>query len=415
MVEKKILLIVVDGMGDRPIPQLNHKTPLEVANKPMMDELAKRGITGIVDVIGVGIPPGSAPANIALLGYDPYKCYTGRGAFEALGLGLEVMPNDVAFRANFATVDDNLIVLDRRAGRYIAEADILAEAINDIKVEHAPEVKIIFKRGIEHRGVLILRGSGLSKDVSDTDPERENIRIQFSKPLVDTLEAKKTARILNEFTLKSFHILSNHKANFSRISRGEKPANIILCRGAGTLPTIEKFNERYGLKGICIAGVPLIKGVAKAIGLDVLNVEGATGGLDSNLIAKAKAAIKATKDYDFIFIHVKGADTASHDGLIEEKIKFIERVDKMIEIIFNELNEYEVYMAITADHCSPISIRDHSGDPVPLLIYAPNIIPDDVKSFSERECLKGGLSRLKGLDILPILLNYAYKMKKFGE
>lgn len=415
MVEKRIILIVVDGMGDRAIPELNYKTPLEVANKPTIDELTRNGLTGIIDVIGVGIPPGSAPANLALLGYDPYECYTGRGAFEALGLGLDLLPGDIAFRANFATVNDDLIVLDRRAGRYLVEGDLLAEAINDIKIESSPNVSIMFKHGVEHRGVLVLRGSGLSKDVSDTDPEKENVKILTSKPLSNTPEAIRTANILNEFTIKSFKVLSSHPANLSRISRGHKPANIILCRGAGTLPNIKKFEERYGIKGVCIAGVPLIKGVAKAVGLDVLNVEGATGGLNSNLMAKAEAAVKAAEKYDFIFLHVKGADTASHDGLIKEKIRFIEAVDEMVGRIIEGLNKYEVYLSITADHCSPIIIRDHSGDPVPVLIYGPYIVNDDVDKFSERDCLKGGLGRIRGLDLLPILLSYSSKAKKFGE
>jgi len=410
-----MVLIVIDGMGDRPIPKLNNKTPLEVANKPVIDELAKNGLNGIISVIGVGIPPGSAPANLALLGYDPYEYYTGRGAFEALGLGLDLTPSDIAFRANFATVNDNLIVLDRRAGRYLVEGDVLAEAINKIRIEYDPNVSIIFKHGVEHRGVLVLRGPGLSKDVSDTDPEMENVKVLMSRPLSNTPEAIKTSKILNEFTIKSFKVLSSHPANLSRISRGDKPANIILCRGAGTLPNIKKFNERYRIKGVCIAGVPLIKGVARAVGLDVLNVEGATGGLNSNLMAKAEAAIKAAENYDFIFIHVKGADTASHDGLIEEKVKFIEAVDKMVGRIIEGLSKYEVYLAITADHCSPIALRDHSGDPVPVLIHGPSLISDDVNKFSERDCLKGGLGHIRGLDLLPLLLNYASKAKKFGE
>lgn len=415
MVEKKIVLIVADGMGDRLIPKLGNKTPLEVANKPVMDELARLGITGIMDVVGVGVPPGSAPANLALLGYDPYKYYTGRGAFEALGLGLDLMPGDVAFRANFATVDNNLHVLDRRAGRSLVEGDILAEAVSKIKVESASDVSIIFKRGVEHRGVLVLRGSCLSKDVSDIDPEREGVKINLSKPLLDTPEARKTAEILNEFTLKSFEVLSNHPVNISRVARGEKPANIVLCRGAGTMPNVEKFTDRYKLRGVCIAGIPLIKGVARAIGLDVLNVDGATGGLDSDFMAKANVAIKSASNYDFIFIHVKAPDTASHDGLIDEKIEVIERIDKMVGRILDGLSGYELYLAITADHCTPVLLREHSGDPVPVLIYGPNIVNDDVNSYSERTCMKGGLGRIRGLDLLPILINYACKAAKFGE
>ncbi|MEM2136903.1 MAG: 2,3-bisphosphoglycerate-independent phosphoglycerate mutase [Candidatus Methanomethylicia archaeon] len=415
MVENRIILIVADGMGDRLIPELNHKTPLEVANKPNIDSLARSGLTGIIDVIGVGIPPGSAPANLALLGYDPYNCYSGRGAFEALGIGLNLMHGDIAFRANFATVNDDFIVLDRRAGRYLSEGDILAEEINKIKIELAPDISIVFKRGVEHRGALILRGPNLSKDVSDTDPEKENLKVLESKPLSNDSAALRTAKILNEFTIKSYNVLSSHPANLARLKRGDKPANIILCRGAGTLPNIQPFNERYGLRGVCIAGVPLIKGVAKAVGLDVIEVEGATGGLNSDLMAKAEAAIKSAENYDFIFVHVKGTDTASHDGLLHEKIRMIESIDRMVGKIIDGLSRYDIYMAITADHCTPINVRDHIGDPVPVLVYGKDIVPDYVENYNERDCLKGGIGRIRGLDLMPLLLNYSLKAKKYGE
>jgi len=411
----KFLLIVGDGMGDRPIPELNFKTPLEYAVTPNLDSLAKRGITGIMDVIKPGIPPGSAPAHLALLSYDPYASYTGRGAFEALGLNIKLERGDVAFRCNFATVDEELKIVDRRAGRSIPEADILASSLNKISIDVDPPVKIIFKHSVEHRGVLILRGSNLSSKVSDIDPGREGEKILWAKPLIDDYSAYRTAKILNEFVRRAHEILEDHPANKARSNKGLPPANFILCRGAGTLPQLKSFTEKFGLKGICIAGITLIKGVARTIGFDAPLIEGATGGLDTDVYAKAKAALKYMESYDFIFIHVKGTDTASHDGLIESKVKMIEKIDGMVGRILDFKNVSNLCIAVTADHATPISIRDHTGDPVPLLIHAPGILSDDVCMFSEKACMKGGLGRIRGLNLIPILLNYAGVMHKFGE
>ncbi len=411
----KVVLIIGDGMADRQIRELKNRTPLEVASTPNMDYLASKGITGIMDVIEPGIPPGSAPAHLALLGYNPYEVYTGRGAFEALGAGLALGKGDVALRCNFATVNDDLVVVDRRAGRYIDEADELEKVINQVEIESEPNIKIIFKHTTEHRGVLVLKGANLSPQITNTDPGKTGLRIQSSKPLVNEPAAIRTAKIINEFTSKIYNLLRNHPINLKRISMGKLPANILLCRGAGVLPEVKSFEEKFGLKAACIAGIPLIKGVCKALGFNVINVPGATGGLDSNLNAKAEAALKALKLHDFVVISVKGTDAASHDGLINEKIKMIERIDSMIGRILDSVNIDEICIAVTADHATPISIRDHVGDPVPVLIFAPTIIPDDVAGFSERNALKGGLGRIKGVNLLPLLLNYSLRAKKFGE
>ncbi|RLE53644.1 MAG: 2,3-bisphosphoglycerate-independent phosphoglycerate mutase [Candidatus Methanomethylicota archaeon] len=411
----KILLIIGDGMADRPINELNHKTPLEVANTPNMDEIARQGITGIMDVLDPGIPPGSAPAHLAILGYDPYKNYTGRGAFEALGIGLILSDGDVAFRCNFATVDDDLVVVDRRAGRYVNEGDELAEALNGLKLSSAPDVEVIFKHSIEHRAVLVFRGKNLSRMVTSTDPGKTGLKVLKAKPLTNDESSIRTAKALNEFTMKSHEILRNHPANKLRVSRGLLPANIILSRGAGTLPKVQSIEKKFRIRSACIAGVALIKGVCKALGFEVLNVPGATGGLDSNLRAKAKAAIEAIEKYDFVLVSVKGTDAASHDGLLEEKIRMIEKVDEMVGVILDRIDLESVCIAITADHATPISVRNHVGDPVPVAISSPTVIPDDVSSFSERASLRGGLGRIRGINLMPIMLNYSLRCKKFGE
>lgn len=411
----KIILIIGDGMGDRPVKELRGKTPLEVADTPNLNFLAERGVTGMIDVISPGVPPGSAPAHLALLGYDPIKNYTGRGAFEAIGMGLSLKVGDVAFRCNFATVNDDLIVIDRRAGRYISEGSIFEEVLNNLKLGSTNNVKLFFKHSIEHRGALVLRGPGISSLVSNTDPGKNGLKVLESRPLSNDEAAIRTAKIINEFTLKSHEVLKNHPANKIRISKGLPPVNIVLCRGAGTLPHVKSIKDKFNLKAACIAGVPLIKGICKALGFTVINVEGATGGLNSNLMAKAKATVENTESFDLIVINVKGTDVASHDGLVEEKIKMIERIDKMVGFILNHIDMDRLCIAVTADHVTPLSYGDHVGDPTPVLISAPTIVPDEVKEFNEKSVLKGGLSRIRGVDLMPLLLNYSLRSRKFGE
>ena len=212
----KGLILIMDGMGDRPIKELGNKTPLEAANTPNMDKIAEEGITGIMDSIAPGIIPGSDTAHLSILGYNPYEVYTGRGPFEANGVGVDVLPGDIAFRCNFSTADDDLIVTDRRAGR----------------------IKEGTKESTGHRAVLVLRGEGLSGKVSDADPKVEGNKPKQVKPLDDTPEAKKTADILNKLVVKTYEMVKDHPVNLKRIEEGEPPANIVIPRGAGEVPVV---------------------------------------------------------------------------------------------------------------------------------------------------------------------------------
>ncbi|MEW6070247.1 MAG: phosphoglycerate mutase, partial [Candidatus Thermoplasmatota archaeon] len=227
----KIIILIMDGASDRIGKQ---KTPLQLARKPNLDNLARNGITGIVDIIAPGIRPGSDTAHLALLGYEPFEVYTGRGPFEAAGAGIELRANDVAFRCNFATVDSNFRVIDRRAGR-IKNAFELGKALDNLKID---DVKIIFKATVEHRGVLVIRGRGLSSGITDVDPHRENTPIQWSKSITGSESEKRTSSILNKFVKESYRILKDHKVNLTRVSKGIPPANVILPRGAGITPNL---------------------------------------------------------------------------------------------------------------------------------------------------------------------------------
>ncbi|MDH7606485.1 MAG: 2,3-bisphosphoglycerate-independent phosphoglycerate mutase [Candidatus Bathyarchaeota archaeon] len=410
----KALLIIGDGMADRPLKELGWKTPLEVARKPSMNHLASVGVCGIMDIIAPGVPPGSDTATLALLGYDAFHVYSGRGAFEALGWGIKVLDSDVCFRCNFATIDENFMVLDRRAGR-IADADAakLAESLKAIKIS-APLVKFLFANTVQHRAVLVLRGSKLSSAISDSDPGTVGEKVLEIKPLDESVEAKFTAGILNELTQKFHEILKEHPVNKERVARGQPPANIILLRGAGTLPKIKPIGEIYGVDATCVAATSLIRGVCKTAGMHLLDVEGATGTAQTNYMAKAKAAVKALKKSDFVLLHVKAPDVASHDGNIKQKVEVIEKIDRMLAYILNKADLGETYVTLTADHTTSCVTGNHEGDPVPLAIMGPYVRGDDVEEFGERTCAKGGLGRLKGKDLMPILMNFLGKVKKFG-
>jgi 2,3-bisphosphoglycerate-independent phosphoglycerate mutase len=411
----KVVLVLGDGMADRPIKELGGLTPLQAAKTPSMDKIAKFGVCGIMDTIAPGVPPGSDTAHLAIFGYDPFKVYKGRGVFEALGIGLDVKKECVCFRGNFATVDEHMMVLDRRAGRIEEGGEELASALDGIKLESFPEIQVIFKHSTEHRASLILRGPDLSRMVSDSDPEIENVAVQKIIPLDRSREASRTARILNMLTEKFHRILESHPLNVKRKVKDLLPANIVLLRGASVLPKLEPITERCNIKALCVAAGALYRGVCKAVGMDLIDVPGATGTVETDVIAKAKAAVEGLSKYNFVFVHVKGTDNASHDGDIKQKIRMIERIDALLEHILKNADKDELIIAVTADHTTPVTLREHTGDPVPLAIMGPGVRADFVQRYSEIDCAVGGLGRIRGLDLTPILMNYICRLDKFGE
>jgi len=403
----KILFIVCDGMGDR---LTKGKTPLEKAKTPNMDFIAKKGICGIMDTVAQGVRPGSDTAHLSLFGYNPYEVYTGRGPFEAFGVGLNLKKGDVALRCNFATIKNSKII-DRRAGRAEFGLNEIAKEFDSMKID---DVRVIFKKGSGHRAVLVFRGKNLSSKISDVDPEEELKNYNLSHPLDKTKEAKRTAEILNKFTKLSEKILKKHPVNEERIKKGMLPANVIISRGAGIMPDIKSFKDKDGLSAACVSATTLIKGVCRALGMDIIEVEGATGHFDSNISGKAISAIKALKKYDFVFLHIKGTDEVSHDGNFNKKVKMIERIDKeVIKVILDNVNLKEITLALTSDHSTPINIRHHSADPVPLAILG-DVRTDDIKKFSERSCAKGGLNRICGRNLMGILLDLCNRAELFG-
>lgn len=405
--------MIIDGMADRPIEDLGYKTPLEAANTPNMDKLAEIGINGIMDPISPGIRAGSDTSHISILGYDPYEVYTGRGPFEAAGIGLDVIAGDIAFRCNFSTQDADGTIVDRRAGRIREGTEEIAKSINSIKLEGFEDVEIIFKESTGHRAVLVLRGIGLSDKVSDADPKHEGKPPKKVIPLDNSKEAAKTAEILNKFVETSYALLKDHPINVGRIKEGKNPANVILPRGVGAVPHIPPFNEKYGVKAACIAETGLIKGIGKITGMDLIEVEGATGGIDTNLENITRSIIDIANDsnYEFILINIDGADEAGHDGQTEEKVKFIEKVDAVIGEV---MKLDDLYFILTADHSTPVSVMDHTGDPVPIVIKGPEVRVDGISEFNERAATYGGLCRIRGSDVMNILMDFMNKSDKFG-
>jgi 2,3-bisphosphoglycerate-independent phosphoglycerate mutase len=413
----KAILVIADGMADVPLKDLKGKTPLEAAEVPNLDEIAKRGICGLVDVIGPGIPPGSDTAHLALLGYDVIESYTGRGALEAIGSGVDILPNDLAFRCNFATVDSDFIVLDRRAGRITSEeAAALTETIQESIKMNPPEVgDILFTSTVQHRAILRLSGPKLSALVSDTDPHRTGRKVLQAHPLDEEPEAEHTANVLNTLTLQLHDALTDHPVNRKRVRTGLPVANAVLFRGVGTLPELDPLSLLYGIHPAAIAAVPLVKGVCKAAGMRLINAKDANGTYETDTEAKAKAAIASLKRFDFVLVHVKATDLASHDRNPQKKIEMIKKVDALVAYILRNIDSEEVFLAVTADHTTSSVKGEHSGEPVPLAISGPNVRQDDVGEFGERTCGRGGLNRIRGVDLMPILMNLLGKAEKAGS
>ncbi|MDW5563659.1 MAG: 2,3-bisphosphoglycerate-independent phosphoglycerate mutase [Methanomassiliicoccus sp.] len=404
----KIIILVMDGLGDRAVKELGHRTPLQAASKPNLDWFAQNGTSGCMDVIGPGIRPGSDTSHLALLGYDPRQVYTGRGPFEAAGVGLVGREGDVAFRCNFATVDASMDVLDRRAGR-VREPDTveLVKALEGVEVDG---IKVLVREGTEHRAVLLFQGDDLDPRVTDADPHAV-ARVQLSRPLVPG--AERTADAVNAFVRRTYEILDDHPVNARRREEGLPPANALLPRGGGVFPHIEPFERKYGMTASCVAGVTLIKGIARVCGLEVVDAPGATGGLDTNMVSKARTALRELERKDFVLINVKAPDIVSHDGDVMAKVEVIERLDDMAGVLRDGLPEGTA-IALCADHCTPVGRMDHSGDPVPLTICSETSVRDGVQSYDEVSCASGGLGRIRGVDLLPILVDKVDRSEKFG-
>jgi 2,3-bisphosphoglycerate-independent phosphoglycerate mutase len=410
MTPHRILFLVLDGISDRPCPELAGKTPLQAAKTPNLDAFAKEGICGIMDTISPGIRPGSDTAHLALLGYDPHSYYTGRGPLECEGTGIRMEPGMIGFRCNFATLSPDGKISDRRAGR-IHDTAALSSAIQKGVDLSRFGVEFVFRSGAGHRAALALKGTGLGHCVSSNDPKKEGAAPLTIVPLKEGAGHRKTAEVCNEFVRQSAEILAKHPVNRKREAGGSIPANVVLMRGAGEMGHFEPFGKRYGLSGSVISAASLIAGIGTAVGLSRVHVDGITGSQDSNLAGKISAAIDELSRKDFVLVNIKGADESGHDGRAKEKTAFIEKIDTAI-IPLRTIKD--CIIVICADHSTPCTVKDHSADPVPVIIRGEGVRTDGVQRFDEIACAEGGLCRINGSSLLPIALDLINRSRKYG-
>jgi 2,3-bisphosphoglycerate-independent phosphoglycerate mutase len=426
---KKILYIVLDGLGDLPIKELGGKTPLASALTPNMDALAQKGKTGLVYPVAKGIAPESDIAVISLLGYDAHKYYTGRGPLESFAEGIKVNDGDLALRVNFATVsEDGKTIIDRRVGRNLTtdEAGALAKEINT-KVTLS-SATFEFKNTIGHRGVLVIRGmhTKLSGWITNTDPayaregvfgvakeKFENLPAE-SGPMPgyeNSAPAQEAAKLLNEFTRESHKVLNGSAVNKKRVAENKMPGNIILSRDAGDcLPKFPPMQSLFNLKFGSFVQMPVEKGIALLTGMEIIDVPASSGHLDVDYPVWAKVALDSIKNYDGLYVHIKGPDEPAHDGNYKLKKEIIEAIDKFFfTSLLAELDIQDTVIAVTADHSTVCAVKAHTQDPVPLVVSGGGIKPDGSMSFSEKAAACGSIGAIRGQEIMPLLVGLAKK------
>ncbi|MEM1765606.1 MAG: alkaline phosphatase family protein [Zestosphaera sp.] len=419
----KLVYLVLDGVADR---LSDTSTSLSMAKKPYLDLLARAGACGAVYTVGKGVAPESDAAVMSILGYDPHTSYTGRGPLEAVGAGVSfVEGREVAFRANFATVDpSSKKLVDRRVGRSLSteEARELAEALDGLKLStHGGYVKV--KATVGHRAVVVI-GSDvmpLSDEVDNTDPAYKKVGaisvaeksfqpyIKKSTPLSPTISAQVTADLVNEFTLRSIEILDKHPINRAREERGLLKANVILVRDAGSkLPKLTPISKLFNASFGSITEMPVENGIARLLGMRAAEMPPPTEDKASDYSIRLSATLKLLKEVDVVYVHLKGPDEPGHDGDLHGKIKSIEDIDKFyVKELIDSIDLREVAILVTADHATPPSIRAHTDDPVPLLLVGGRIKPDEVLRLEEKTCYElGSIGVLShGWEILPKILD----------
>jgi len=388
--DKKIVLIVADGLGGIP-REIDGLTELEAAAKPHIDALALKSVCGLTVPISYGITPGSGPAHLALFGYDPIKYQIGRGVLEALGIGLDMTPRDVAARANFATMDKNGLITDRRAGRIATEKNMELCAKLQAAIPGIDGVEVIIRHGKEHRFVVLFRGDGLSGNLHDTDPQREGLAAIEPKAFFE--EDIKLAEVAKKFIAQANQVLNK-----------EHPANTLLMRGFAKHPDIPSMNKRFGLRAAAIAVYPMYKGLAKLVGMTELD----TGQTIEDEFETLRLYYN---DFDFFYIHVKKTDSYGEDGNFNAKAQVITELDAAMPMV-SKLDPD--VLVLTGDHSTPARMKGHSWHPNPFMLHSPYVRPDGLDGFTERNCAYGSLGCFPAVEAMPLMLANALKLGKFG-
>ena len=397
----KYVVVIGDGMADYPLKELEDKTPLQTSHIPNMDYIASNGVNGLLKTVPSDMEPGSDVANLSIMGYDPEKYYTGRGPLEAASIGAKLENGEVAFRCNFINEEGGLLADFNADHISTLEASELIEALNQKFYRFGK-----FYLGTSYRNLFVCKDHEMAS-IESTPPHDvvgESIKEHLIKPSND-----ERAILINGLMNDSQEILKNHPVNLKRVQEGKKPANMIWLWGQGVKPEMEPFYVKYGLRGATITGVDLIKGLGVYLGLTNVLVPGATGYYDTDYCGKAKYALKSLEDHDLVFIHVEAPDEAGHAGDVEEKIKAIERIDKRIlGKLMDDLPEYEEYaISILPDHPTPLSIKTHVKDPVPIAMYSSKGSSDSVKSYDEFSAKEGSLGLSEGHQFMKQFLRYS--------
>lgn len=396
----KYLVVLADGMADLPIDELGGKTPLEFAATPCMDALASNGMIGMAKTVPESMKPGSDVANLAVMGYDPLSCYSGRSPLEALSVGVEMKDTDVVFRCNIVTLSEDepyedKTILDHSSGEISTEdADILMDAVR----EAFQDEEFKFYTGTSYRHITVWDQG----QVLELEPPHDHLGKVISAYLPENVKFR-------EMMKNSFDVLNNHPLNLERARQGKNKANSLWFWGAGTKPSLQNFKEKTGLNGTMISAVDLLKGIAVGAGMQVAQVEGATGSLDTNYLGKAQAAIDALlKDgQDFVYIHVEAPDEMGHQGNTMHKVKAIEEIDsKILTVVKDALDQAgEAYrILVLPDHPTPICIRTHTSDPVPYILFDSTRNTNQKISFSEKTAAQSGIYQPDGYRLMDELL-----------
>ena len=392
--DTKILLMVLDGLGGLPHPRTG-KSELETAALPNLDALAACGSRGLLSPLGPGFTPGSGPAHLALFGYDPWRSTIGRGALSALGLGVDFGPGDVASRINFCTVDEAGRVTDRRAGRIPTEkCRELCRILEGVRV---PAVQISITPEMEHRAVVVFRSEGLADGVTDSDPQITGVA-----PRALEIRPAESNRPGSARTVEVAESFLNQAAT---LLRGKTPANMVLIRGFGRYPQLPQMGEIYGLRAAAIAGYPMYRGVARAVGMEAVPS-------DADLASEIAALTACWKDFDFFYVHVKKTDSAGEDGDFDGKVRLLEEVDAHIP----EIRGLEPdVVVVTGDHSTPAIMGSHSWHPVPIVISSRWSRPDpEPAEFTEKGCLTGSIGQIPSTSLMALALAHARRLNKFG-
>jgi 2,3-bisphosphoglycerate-independent phosphoglycerate mutase len=386
--DSKIVLLVADGLGGLPL-ESGGKTELETASTPNLDAVARDGVTGLSIPVLPGITPGSGPGHLALFGYDPLEYRIGRGILEALGINFAVGPKDVAIRGNFCTLGADGTITDRRAGRPSNEKN--AAAVAKLRTIQIPGVELFVEPVREHRFVIVIRGDDLGDRVNDTDPQ--TVGVHPLKAEGADAASRTTANAVNQFVAQAVEVLKD-----------EGPTNGITLRGFARFPKIAKFEEVYGLKAAAIAVYPMYKGLARLVGMDILDP-------GTTLKGQVETLKKVWRDYDFFFLHYKYTDSTGEDGNFPGKVQMIEKLDGVIPDI--QALGPDV-LIVTGDHSTPSKMKSHSWHPVPTVLLADTCRTDDVEEFNESACLRGGLGQFRAQHLMLLAMAHAGRLGKYG-